>query len=265
MGEPAWGWPENDDDLVALQVRLGEAATRALSTDEWRPSGERIVLGGCFVVHPRGTTGPGRQGDPAWAAAVAWRPSREANGPVRRADRHLRGVSGEAGPRRADDVLAQCVVPGRARVPYVPGLLAGREGPLLAAALDGLDVRPDVVLVDASGRDHPRGAGLAVHLGAATGLPTVGITRRPLLATGAPPELRRGTTSALRIADRCVAFWVCTRTGVRPLVAHAGWRTSPETAAHLALEASTPAARTPVPLQEARRVAHEARSASHAS
>ncbi len=264
QGWPDWGWPEPDDDLVALQVGLGEAAMRALATDECRPSGEPLVLGGCFVVHARGTPGPGRQGDPAWAAAVAWRPGREANGPARRTDRHLRGVSGEDGPRRADDVLAQCVLTGRATAPYVPGLLAGREGPLLAAALYGLDVRPDVVLVDASGRDHPRGAGLAVHLGAATGLPTVGITRRPLLATGAPPELRRGAISALRIADRCVAFWVCTRSGVRPLVAHAGWRTSPETAARLALEASTPAARTPVPLQEARRVAHEARSGSPA-
>jgi deoxyribonuclease V len=53
---------------------------------------------------------------------------------------------------------------------------------------------------------------------------------------------------------------VCTRNGARPLVAHAGWRISPETAVDVVLETSTPAARTPVPLQEARRVAREARS-----
>ena len=110
------------------------------------------------------------------------------------------------------------------------------------------------------GLDHPRGAGLAVHLGAVLDLPTVGVTRRPLVAVGEQPELRRGGVAPLHLGGRCVAFWVCTRTGARPLAAHAGWRTSPETAARVVLDASTPAARTPVPLQEARRVAREARS-----
>ena len=56
------------------------------------------------------------------------------------------------------------------------------------------------------------------------------------------------------------AFWVCTSSGVRPVVAHAGWRTTAETAAAVVLATSSGAARTPVPLQEARRVAREARS-----
>ena len=242
-----WGWPPSADELVGLQFRLAEAAALA-ADDGWQPSGAPLVVGGCYVVHPRGTAGPGRQGDRAWAAAVAWRQDGRRDG--RR----------DGSPRRAGDVLARVVVTGRAPAPYVPGLLASRDGPVLVAALEGLPVRPDVVLVDASGLDHPRGAGLAVHLGAATGLATVGITRRPLVATGDQPELRRGTTTPLWLGGRCVAFWVCTRTGARPLVAHAGWRTSPDTAARLALESSTPAARTPVPLQEARRAAREARS-----
>jgi deoxyribonuclease V len=64
----------------------------------------------------------------------------------------------------------------------------------------------------------------------------------------------------VRVDDRVVGFWVCTKTGARPVVAHAGWRTSPESAARVVLAASTDAARTPVPLQEARRVAREARA-----
>jgi hypothetical protein len=43
-------------------------------------------------------------------------------------------------------------------------------------------------------------------------------------------------------------------------VAHAGWRTSPETAAALVLASSSEAARTPIPLVEARRAAREARA-----
>jgi deoxyribonuclease V len=131
---------------------------------------------------------------------------------------------------------------------------------VLAAAVAALDVTPDVLLVDASGVDHPRRAGLALHLGAVAGIPTVGVTQQPLVATGPiPDELRRGEKSPLTLDGRCAGYWVCTHTGARPLVAHAGWRTTPETAAQLAFAASTEGARTPVPLQEARRVAREAR------
>jgi deoxyribonuclease V len=131
---------------------------------------------------------------------------------------------------------------------------------VLARAVSGLDVLPEVLLVDASGVDHPRQAGLAIHLGAVVGVATVGVTQRPLVASGPHPELRRGASSPVRVGNRCVGFWVCTKTGARPVVAHAGWRTSPETAAQTVLAASTEAARTPVPLQEARRVAREARA-----
>jgi deoxyribonuclease V len=191
---------------------------------------------------------------------VAWRPPPEPEEPRRHVDHHLRGAAGDGQPRRADDVVAQAVVAGRVGAAYTPGLLALREGPLLAAAVRALEVAPDVLLVDATGVDHPRGAGLAVHVGASTGISTVGVTRRPLVATGDPPGVRRGAKSPIRIDGRCVGFWVCTRTGARAVVAHAGWRTTPEVAADVVLAASTRAARTPVPLQEARRVAREARA-----
>jgi deoxyribonuclease V len=159
-------------------------------------------------------------------------------------------------------VVAQTIVDGRVPAAYAPGLLALREGPILAAAVAALDPVPDVVLVDATGTDHPRRAGLALHLGRATGLPTVGVTRSPLVASGPEPPLMRGGLSPVRIGERIVAYWVCTRTDARPVLAHAAWRTSPETAATAVLLASTEAARTPVPLQEARRVAREARDLS---
>jgi len=136
---------------------------------------------------------------------------------------------------------------------------------VLAAAVAALDARPDVLLVDATGLDHPRWAGLAVHLGAVCAVPTVGVTQRTLEASGAQPERRRGALAPVHLRDRLVGFWVCTRTGTRAVVAHAGWRTSAETAARTVLAASTEAARTPVPLQEARRVAREARALAGAS
>jgi deoxyribonuclease V len=253
------GWPDDTGALAELQHRLAEAADAALAAAPWSP-GEQPLLGGCFVAFARGEAGPGKPGDRAWAAAVVWRAPPPTAAGTRSVDRHLRGMPGAAVPRRADDVVAQAVVAGRVGASYLPGFLALREGPLLADAVAALERRPDVLLVDATGADHPRGAGLAVHLGAVVGLPTVGVTQRPLVATGPRPDLVRGAWTPLHVGGRHVASWVCTRTGARPVLAHAGWRTTAPTATATVLLASTPAARAPVPLQEARRVAREARS-----
>jgi len=53
-------------------------------------------------------------------------------------------------------------------------MLALREGLLLEQAMGALPIAPEVLVVNATGRDHPRRAGLALHLGAVLGLPTVG-------------------------------------------------------------------------------------------
>jgi deoxyribonuclease V len=193
---------------------------------------EAPAVGACVVCFPRGALGPGAEGDPAWAAAAVLR-----------------------GRRR----LVDAVVEGRAGAPYAPGLLALREGPLLAAAVRALPAAPDVVLVDATGRDHPRRAGLALHLGAVLGLPTVGVTHRPLQAGGPWPRDERGARSDLVLDGERVGVWLRTRRGARPLAVHAGWRTGADEAAEVVL-AATRGHRTPEPLRRARHLARTARA-----
>jgi deoxyribonuclease V len=257
-------WPASEDELVAVQRRLADVAEAELRDRPWRMPPDPLV-GGCFVAFERATTGPGRAGDRAWAGAVAWRPSAtHAPGEVRfrRSDAALRGSRAGRWARQASDVEGRAVSTGRAGAAYRAGFLALREGPVLARVAERLLPTPDVVMVDATGADHVRRAGLAIHLGAVLGLPTVGVTRRPLLAGGSPPTPERGRTSPLVLGGEVVARWVCTRSGARPVVAHPGWRTGVDTAVEVVLLASTEAARTPVPLQEARRVAREARARS---
>jgi deoxyribonuclease V len=257
-------WPATEDELVSLQVRLAEQAAGVLARDRWTLPPD-LLVGGCFVAFARGEAGPGQAGDRAWAAAVVWRPAsapvrRRDGAPYRRIDRALVGSERQETPRQAVDVLAQAVVAGRVPAAYSAGLLALREGPILAAAVAHLDPAPDVLLVDATGLDHPRRAGLAVHLGAVTGIATVGVTQRTLCARGDPPgRRRRGESSAVVLEGDVVGYWVCTRTGAKPVLAHAGWRTDSATAGAVVLAASTEGARAPVPLQEARRAAREAR------
>jgi deoxyribonuclease V len=150
-------------------------------------------------------------------------------------------------------------VRGTAGAPYRPGQLALREGPLLAAAVDALGERPDVLLVDATGRDHPRRAGLALHLGAVLDLPTVGVTHRPLHAEGAWPEPARGAHTPLVLGGETVGAWLRVAARRRPLAVHAGWRTDVEAAIAVVL-AATGRARTPEPLRRARRAARVARA-----
>ncbi len=255
-------WPAGEDELVELQRQLAREARAALAEWPWTLPANPLV-GGCFVAFARGEAGPGHPGDRAWAAGVAWRPGavarRRDGAPYRRMDRALVGSHRYEAPRQAADVVGQEVVADRVPAAYTPGLLALREGPILAAAVGRLDPVPDVLLVDATGLDHPRRAGLALHLGAVTGVPTIGVTQRPLAARGDPPPKRRGASSPVILEGEVVGYWVSTRTGANPVLAHAGWRTDPATAAAVVLAASTEGARAPVPLQEARRVAREAR------
>ncbi|MFZ0216940.1 MAG: endonuclease V [Candidatus Dormiibacterota bacterium] len=171
-----------------------------------------ISVGAVFATGPRGIVGAGEAGDPAWAAAVVVRGGAQ---------------------------LASVAVTGWFGARYRPGLLALREGPLLERTVRTLRMRPDVLLVDATGRDHPRGAGLAIHLGWVLGMPTIGVTDRHL-------------------HDPSASTPIPIRPGVRPVLVHPGWRTDPETAA--AVVRPLLVVRTPAPLREARRLARTARS-----
>jgi deoxyribonuclease V len=214
-------WPTTADELRALQAELARA-----TPEPWRLRGDALV-GGCFVCFARGKRGPGAAGDPGWAAAAL------------------------------DDGRV-AVAEGAAGAPYEPGLLALREGALLEAAVRALPEPAEALIVDATGRDHPRRAGLALHVGAVLDVPTVGVTHRPLVANGEWPADERGARTPLLLGGEAVGCWLRTRPGTRPLAVHAGWRVDVDTGAELVLAHST--WRTPEPLRLARRAARSARA-----
>ncbi len=156
-------------------------------------------------------------------------------------------------------IVASAVVSGQVAAAYEPGLLALREGRLLEASIRALPQLPDVLLVNATARDHPRGAGLALQLGAVLELPTVGVTHRPLLASGEWPAQGAGARSSLLLGRETVGCWLRTRPRARPLAVHPAWRTDLDTACAVVL-AAVHRVRAPEPLREARRVARRARA-----
>ena len=57
--------------------------------------------------------------------------------------------------------------------PYIPGLLAFREGPAVLAAWEKVQHKPDVVMFDGQGIAHPRGMGIASQMGLWIERPTI--------------------------------------------------------------------------------------------
>jgi deoxyribonuclease V len=220
-------WPTDREELARVQRDLAAA-----DPAPWHLPDGPLAIGGCWVCFPRGLSGPGAAGDPAWTAAVTMRARR---------------------------VQARHVESSAAAAAYVPGLMALRAGAVLESVVRGLPARPDVLLLDATGRDHPRRCGLAMHLGAVLDLPTVGVTHRPLRADGPWPDDVAGATSSLRLDDEVVGCWLRTRGGTRPLAVHPGWRTNVESAVQV-LDAALAGRRTPEPLRRARCLARRARA-----
>lgn len=88
------------------------------------------------------------------------------------------------------DIIEETTAVRPVEIPYVPGLLAFREGPPIIAALSNLETDPDCLLVDGSGRIHFRQAGLATHIGVLYDQPAIGVAKS--LLCGTPVEATDG-------------------------------------------------------------------------
>ncbi len=119
--------------------------------------------------------------------------------------------------------------------PYVPGLLSFREAPAALEALASLRSEPDLVIFDGQGIAHPRGLGLAAHLGLWLEVPTVGAAKKRLCGTHRPVRDRRGSKASLFLGGRRVGFVLRTRPGVKPLYVSPGNRIGPAGAARAVL------------------------------
>jgi deoxyribonuclease V len=102
--------------------------------------------------------------------------------------------------------------------PYVPGLLAFREGPAVLAAWELLQNEPDMLMFDGQGIAHPRGVGIASHMGLWLERPTIGVAKSRLYGRHGEVGKERGDqTDLLDKSGNIIGTLLRTREKTNPI------------------------------------------------
>jgi deoxyribonuclease V len=134
--------------------------------------------------------------------------------------------------------------------PYIPGFFAFSAGPAVLSALNKIE-KPDLIMFPGRGVAHPRGLGLASHLGVLLDIPTVACSRTPLWKEYPAPSMNKGACLLVKGKDRrTIGAVVRTREARNPVFVTPGHRMSAQTAAETVLQCS-PRYRIPEPLRQA--------------
>jgi len=123
------------------------------------------------------------------------------------------------------DVVEEVYYTGTVEYPYIPTFLSFREGPAITSAYEKLQHIPDILMVDGCGINHPRGAGLATHIGVALDVPTIGVAKHILCGKGDEP-VEVGDVSPLMFGGRQVGWLIKSCRRCRPIVVAPGHRVS---------------------------------------
>ena len=211
-------------------------------------------------------------------ADVAYEPERTRRSPSggQPAARFVAAVVVMSLPRL--EIVETATASAETSFPYIPGLLSFREGPALDRAFARLKHRPEVVLFDGQGVAHPRGLGLAAHLGILLGCPSVGCaksrlygqmagelgrrrgSRQPLLAPREARPQRKGCATAspspFQPGER-IGTVLRTRDGVKPVWVSCGHLIDLPSAERLVLLVSR-GYRLPEPIRAAHKIVNAA-------
>jgi deoxyribonuclease V len=148
------------------------------------------------------------------------------------------------------EILDMATADGQIPFPYIPTLLTFREGPILIKTFQRLKVKPDVMIFDGQGIAHPRGMGLASHMGLWLNLPSIGCAKTALLDEFISPGPSKGSYEWIRREGKKVGAVLRTKEKVKPLFVSPGHRIDLLTSIQLLLE-SCRGFRIPEPLRKA--------------
>jgi len=140
-------------------------------------------------------------------------------------------------------------------------LLSFREGPPLLRAFAKIKHVPDVAIFDGQGISHPRGIGLASHLGLFLNIPTIGCAKKRLVGTHGEVGIEAGSVSHLRLGDQTIGAAVRTKLNVRPVYISPGHKINLNKAVSITLSCCA-GYRLPEPVRQAHLAVNRLRMAS---
>ncbi len=104
----------------------------------------------------------------------------------------------------------------RINFPYVPTFLSFREAEPITRTYKKMRVKPDVLLIDGHGIAHPRGLGLASHVGVILEAPTIGVAKNPLVGDFRAPT-KPGVAQKIFLNGAEAGFALKTLSNARPI------------------------------------------------
>ncbi|MFM2042505.1 MAG: putative endonuclease [Pseudomonadota bacterium] len=240
---PGWLAPPDLTAAAAVQRELA-ARVRVRPLGAVEPGTVRLVAGVDVSNRPRDPRGL------IWAAVVVFA---------------VGEATGEGTGEGRGQVVEVATARRPAPMPYVPGFLGFREVPALLAAFAALTHVPDLVMVDGHGIAHPRGLGIAAHLGVLLDRPCFGVAKSILVGDPAEPlAAERGAAVPLVWKGREIGTVLRTKRNVAPVYLSVGQDVTQADALAWTLRLSG-RTRLPDPTRAAHEAANAARRADEAA
>lgn len=123
------------------------------------------------------------------------------------------------------DIKEKRCIETEATTPYVPTFLAFREAGPIAKAVKGLKF--DILMLDGHGVAHPRGIGVATHVGVLLDVPTIGVAKR-ILCGEVDGEIKTGKPVPLIYNSKQVGYAYRAKKRTNPIYISPGHKVSLE-------------------------------------
>jgi len=139
------------------------------------------------------------------------------------------------------------------RFPYIPGLLSFREGHAIISAIRKLNAKLDVILFDGQGIAHPKGIGIASHIGVILDVPTIGCAKSRLVGEFKELGFKKGSWTYLYCKGIKVGAVLRTRSNVKPVFVSPGHKIDIDSSVEIVMNCVSKY-RIPEPIRKADRL-----------
>jgi len=114
------------------------------------------------------------------------------------------------------------VITDQISFPYIPGYLSFREAPVLLKLIEKHHHLADIFIFDGHGIAHPRGLGIASHIGVLTNEPSIGCAKKKLVGEYGLPDIKKGSSTDLVFKKNIVGKVLRTKDKTKPVFVSVG-------------------------------------------